>query len=72
MVAFDPSILLGVARVTDQDADAQGATEAQHRRGEITALRGPHPAWIAVQPDRVGEAMLLEGLSQRRRERSRP
>ena len=72
MGAFDPSILLGVARVTDQDADAQGATEAEHRRGKVTALRSPHPAWIAVQPDPVGQAMLLEGLGQRRHERSRP
>src|SRR5919202_269149 len=65
IVAFHKGVLIWPPGGTARDLDPQAMQQAHQRRGEIAALRAAHEARIAIQGDRLWEALRAEGVDDR-------
>ena len=57
VVPFHKAILLRMMRSTEEHGHPQGVTKADQGDREIAALGSAHPARVAIQGNRMGQAV---------------
>jgi hypothetical protein len=58
VVAFDKRVLIGSMGRADRDVYTQAMQQPHQWRGKVPALRAPDKAWITIDGDRGGHALL--------------